>query len=84
MVKAKNPAGDWSKPELVMAGKGLIDPSAFWDDDGKAYLALAWAGSRAGVNSLLTIYPMNNAGMQVTGKGKHVFDGHDHHHTVEE
>ncbi|WP_316814226.1 glycoside hydrolase 43 family protein [Pedobacter heparinus] len=83
MVKAKDPAGEWSKPELVMAGKGLIDPSAFWDDDGKAYLALAWAGSRAGVNSLLTIYPMNSAGTQVTGKGKHVFDGHEHHHTVE-
>lgn len=83
MLKTKNPAADWSTPELVMAGKGLIDPSAFWDDDGKAYLALAWAGSRAGVNSLLTIYPMNNEGTKIIGKGKHVFDGHEHHHTVE-
>lgn len=83
MVKAKNPAADWEEPVLVMAGKGLIDPSAFWDNDGKAYLAIAWAGSRAGVNSLLTIYPMNGAGTRVSGQGKHVFDGHENHHTVE-
>src|SRR5687767_10844604 len=50
MVKTKNPAADWERPVLVMAGKGMIDPSAFWDEDGKAYLAIAWAGSRAGVN----------------------------------
>lgn len=83
MVKTKDPAGIWEKPVLVMAGKGMIDPSSFWDTDGKAYLAIGWAASRAGVNSLLTVYPMNTAGTKVIGKGKHVYDGHDHNHTVE-
>lgn len=83
MVKTKDPAGVWEKPILVMAGKGMIDPSSFWDTDGKAYLAIGWAGSRAGVNSLLTVYPMNTAGTKVIGKGKHVYDGHDQNHTVE-
>lgn len=83
MVKTKDPAGTWEKPVLVMAGKGMIDPSSFWDTDGKAYLAIGWAASRACVNSLLTIYPMNANGTRVIGKGKHVYDGHDHNHTVE-
>ncbi|MCD0487634.1 glycoside hydrolase 43 family protein [Pedobacter sp. MC2016-14] len=83
MVKAKDPAGDWEKPVLVLPGKGIIDPSSFWDEDGKAYLAIAWAGSRAGVNSLLTVFPMNADGTKVTAEGTHVFDGHKNHHTVE-
>jgi len=83
MVKTKDPAAEWDKPVLVMAGKGMIDPSSFWDEDGKAYLAIAWAGSRAGVNSLLTVYPMNADGTMVSGEGKHVFDGHGKNHTVE-
>lgn len=83
MVKTKNPAADWERPVLVMAGKGMIDPCAFWDDDGKAYLAIAWAGSRAGINSLLTLYPMNTQGTVITGEGRHIFDGHGENHTVE-
>jgi beta-xylosidase len=38
VIRAKNPAGPWSTPVLVEAGKGLIDPCPFWDEDGKAYL----------------------------------------------
>lgn len=83
MVKTKDRKGEWEKPVLVMPGKGIIDPSSFWDTDGKAYLAIGWAASRAGVNSLLTIYPMNAEGTLVTGEGKHIFDGHENHHTVE-
>lgn len=83
MVKTKDPAGEWEKPVLVLPGKGIIDPSSFWDEDGKAYLAIAWAGSRAGVNSLLTVYPMNVEGTEVTGEGTHIFDGHEGDHTVE-
>jgi len=83
MVKTKDPASEWEKPVLVLPGKGLIDPSSFWDEDGKAYLAIGWAGSRAGVNSLLTIYPMNAEGTIVNGEGTHVFDGHGKHPTLE-
>lgn len=83
MIKTKDPAGDWSNPLLVLPGKGIIDPSPYWDEDGKAYLGIAWAGSRAGVNSLLTIYRMNSEGTAVIDEGRNVFSGHDFHHTVE-
>ena len=92
MIKTKDPAAEWSKPVLVLRGKGIIDPSSFWDNDarpngssgrGQAYLAVAWAGSRAGVNSLLTVYKMNSEGTKVIDDGKHVYDGHDQDHTVE-
>lgn len=83
MIKTKNPAGAWSKPVLVLPGKGIIDPASFWDDDGQAYLAVAWAGSRAGVNSLISVYKMNKEGTQVTDDGKHVYDGHGIDFTIE-
>lgn len=83
MIKTKNAFKDWEKPVLVLAGKGIIDPAPLWDNDGKAYLAVAWAGSRAGMNSLITVFKMNAAGTKVTDEGKHVFDGHDHQKTIE-
>ncbi|MEZ4893383.1 MAG: family 43 glycosylhydrolase [Saprospiraceae bacterium] len=51
MVKASNPAGPWTEPVLVLEGKGLIDPSPLWDDDGKVWLVHSWAGSRKGKQS---------------------------------
>ncbi|MFV0290926.1 MAG: glycoside hydrolase 43 family protein [Mangrovibacterium sp.] len=84
MVKTKDPRGEWSKPHLVMEGKGagLIDACPLWDGD-KAYLVFAWAGSRAGINSVLTMIEMNQEGTAVIGRPVNVFDGHDNHHTVE-
>ena len=82
-VKTKDPTGKWSNPELVLAGKGIIDPSVFWDDDGQAYLAVAWAATRAGVNSLLTLFKLNKEGNKVIDEGKHIYDGHGLDHTVE-
>lgn len=55
VVTAENPAGRWSEPVLVRAGKGLIDPCPLWDDDGRVYLVHGWAKSRAGINNLLTL-----------------------------
>ena len=37
LVTAKNPAGPWSDPDLAAEFDG-IDPSIFFDDDGKAYV----------------------------------------------
>ena len=36
-VKSKNPSGPWSEPIEVKGAEG-IDPSLFFDDDGKAYI----------------------------------------------
>jgi beta-xylosidase len=83
MVKTKDPAGEWEQPVLVMPGKGLIDSCPLWDDDGNAYLVHGWAGSRAGVNSLLTVHRMSDDGTKLLDEGKHVFDGHGNHPTLE-
>ncbi|MDP9955261.1 beta-xylosidase [Epilithonimonas hungarica] len=83
MVKTKDPFGKWEEPILIMEGKGLIDSCPFWDEDGQAYLVHGWAGSRAGVKSILTINKMNPEGTKVLDKGIHVFDGHDANPTVE-
>ena len=83
MVKTKNPYGNWDEPVLVMQGKGLIDPCPLFDDNSNAYLVHAYAGSRAGVKSLLTVNKMNPEGTKVIDKGIHVFDGHENHPTVE-
>lgn len=83
MVKTKDPFGKWEDPVLVMEGKGLIDTCPLWDDDGNAYLVHGWAGSRAGVKSILTLNKMNPEGTKVLDKGVHIFDGHDKHPTVE-
>lgn len=74
VITAKDPAGEWSQPQLVLAGKGLIDPCPFWDEDGKAYLAHAYAGSRAGIRNKLHIRPMAPDGSRMLGKGKVVIE----------
>lgn len=82
-VKAADPTGPWSEPLLVQPGKGLIDPSPFWDSDGKAYLVYAFAGSRAGVKSVVMISRMNPEGTKLLGNSVMLFDGHKEHPTVE-
>lgn len=83
MIKAKQVEGPWSEPVMVKAGKGLIDPCPLWDDDGKVYLVHAWAGSRAGIKSILTLNRMNATGTQVTDEGVLIFDGHPSQPTLE-
>ncbi|WP_010417868.1 glycoside hydrolase family 43 protein [Anaerophaga thermohalophila] len=83
MMKASKPEGPWTKPHLVKAGTGLIDPCPLWDDDGKAYLVHAFAGSRAGVKSVLMVHEMTPDGKSLIGEPVMVFDGHDDNPTVE-
>ncbi len=83
MVKARNAAGPWSPPALLRAAKGWIDPAPFWDDDGNAYLVHAWANSRSGIKSILTINRMSPDGTKLLDDGKMVFDGRAHHPTIE-
>lgn len=83
-VKTKDILGKWEKPVLVKSGKGLIDPSLLFDDDGKIYLVHAYAGSRARLNSILTVCELDETGTKVTGRDVLVFDGNDGvNHTVE-
>ena len=83
LIKAKNIPGPWSKPLLVEAGKGLIDPCPLWDDNGKAYLVHAYAGSRAGFKSIIVVKEMNSRGDSITGKPVMVYDGNKVDPTIE-
>ncbi len=84
VVKTKNILGAWEKPVLVLPGKGRIDPSPLFDDDGKVYLVHAWAGSRARLNSIMTLCELNEDGTKVISNESLIFDGNDGvNHTVE-
>lgn len=83
MVKTKDPAGKWSKAVLVKPGKGLIDPCPLWDEDGRAYVAHAYAGSRAGIKSILAIFEMNAEGSKAITPSRTIYDGHADDPTIE-
>lgn len=84
MTKTKDPAGEWSLLHLVKEGKGLIDTCPLWDDDGNAYLVHAWARSRAGINSILTVNKMSPDGTKLLDEGVMVVDGRNNvHPTIE-
>ncbi|MBN1360599.1 MAG: glycoside hydrolase 43 family protein [Sedimentisphaerales bacterium] len=75
MTKAKDPAGPWTPLHVVKEGKGLIDTCPLWDDDGNTYLVHAWANSRAGINSILTVCRMSPDGTRLLDEGTMVYDG---------
>ncbi|MCH5307283.1 MAG: glycoside hydrolase 43 family protein [Prevotella sp.] len=75
MVKAKDPAGDWSEPLCVIKGKGYIDTTPLWDDDGRCYLVNGWANSRSKFASVLTVRELSADGTRAIGQPVIVFDG---------
>ena len=83
VTKASNPAGPWTPPLLIKEAKGWIDPCPLWDEDGQAYLAHAFAGSRSGIKSVLAVSRMSTDGLHVLGEDVLVFDGHAKHPTLE-
>jgi len=83
VTKAKNAAGPWSEPVLVKAGKGLIDPCPLWDDNGKVYMVYAYAGSRAGIKSIIAVSELNKEGTVALDEGVIVYDGHETDATIE-
>jgi len=83
MTKTADPAGAWSPLTLVKAGKGLIDSCPFWDEDGKAYVVHGFAGSRAGMKSVLGIFEMALDGTKALTESRLVFDGHPNNPTTE-
>ena len=83
MTTAKDPAGEWSKPHVLVEGKGLIDPCPLWDEDGKAYLVHAYANSRAGIKHVLRVRPMAADGSKLLGEGEVVFSDPQKQPTLE-
>jgi len=83
VVTSKNIEGPWSTPVLVEAGKGLIDPCPLWDTDGKNYLVHAYAGSRAGIKSIIVVKKLDKTATKVIGKPTLIYDGHEIDPTIE-
>lgn len=83
MIKTNDPKGLWSEPILIKSGKGLIDPTPLWDNDGKTYLFYAFAGSRAGIKSILAICSMNTEGTKANNDDVLIIDGHQDEPTIE-
>ena len=75
MVKTKDPAGQWEKPVCVIAGKGMIDTTPLWDDDGRCYLVNGWANSRGKFASVLSVRELSADGTKAISNPVIVFDG---------
>lgn len=75
MVSAPDPKGPWTAPVLVDTTKGAIDPCSFWDDDGKAYLVFAFAGSRAGFSNKIALKALSGDGTHTLGEAKFIIEG---------
>ena len=75
MVKTKDPAGQWENPVCVIEGKGMIDTTPLWDDDGRCYLVNGWANSRGKFASVLCVRELNKEGNKAIGDPVIVFDG---------
>lgn len=83
MTKTKDPAGPWEPLVHVHKAKGIIDTCPFWDEDGKAYIAHGYAGSRAGVKSILGMIEMTPDGKSTIGQDRVIYDGHIENETIE-
>lgn len=75
--------GSWSEPILFYPGRGLIDACLLWDEDGRTYLVHAFAGSRAGLKSVLAVAEVDAELTRVLSPSRVVFDGHRDHPTCE-
>jgi xylan 1,4-beta-xylosidase len=78
VVTAKNPAGPWSDPTFLPEVRG-IDPSIFFDDDGKAYILYnsdppnnhsLYPGHRT-----IKVYEFDAANLKVVGKENIIVNG---------
>lgn len=83
MTKADAIEGPWSTPTLVKPGKGIIDCCPFWDEDGHVYMVHAYAGSRAGLKSVLAMCELNHEATQAITPSRIIFDGHEEQETCE-
>ncbi len=75
VTTASDPAGAWTPLRCIKEARGWIDPCPLWDDDGRAYMAFAYANSRCGIKHRLSMVEMDPVTCDVTGDPVLVFDG---------
>ena len=78
MTKTKDPLGEWEPSVMVKAGKGLIDPAPYWEEDGRVFMAHGWAKSFVGLNSIITVNELSRDASHVIGEDVLVYDGLAH------
>ena len=49
IVRSKDPAGEWSEPVWIAEKTWVMDPSLFFDDDGKVYYTRHGGGRNGGI-----------------------------------
>lgn len=77
IVTAKNPEGPWSEPVMIKDAGG-IDPSVFFDDDGKMYYIGTHEnpdGCRYGGDWFIYIQEMDKETFQLKGEAHNVWNG---------
>lgn len=77
VLDAPHPAGPWSAPRLLLAGRGLIDPCPLWDEDGRTYLVHGWARSRAGVKNRISLLEVSSDLTTARSCSQTIIDGDD-------
>lgn len=75
-VNAERPEGPWTEPVLVKEARGVIDTCPLWDDDGRVYLVHAYADSRAGFKSVISVCELNADATKAITPSRVVYDGH--------
>ncbi len=83
MTSAEKAEGPWDTLTLVKEGKGLIDACPLWDEDGQVYLVHAYAGSRAGIKSILAVTRLTADGKKAVGQSRTIYNGHRDDETIE-
>ena len=79
----EDPWGEWSAPHCLREARGWIDPCPFWDDDGNAYMAHAYAKSRCGIKHRIDVCRMAPDASRLLDDGVEVFNNELMHPTME-
>ncbi len=83
VVQTADPLGKWEEPVCVLEGKGLIDPTPLWDEDGRTWLIHGYAKSRIGFKSVLGIFEMNAEGTRAISEDHILYNGVETNPTIE-
>lgn len=79
----KIPQAPWSELHCIKQACGWIDPCPFWDDDGSAYMAHAYAKSRCGIKHRIDVCRMAPDASRLLDDGVEVFNNELMHPTME-
>ncbi len=73
IVTAKKPEGPWSHPHWIAGAEG-IDPSLFWDDDGRAYYT-GTCGGGLGERQMIWLSEIDLVKFELVGEKTKIWGG---------